>query len=405
MSDLNMTISKYPLDGSFIFSGTLKVAIYESNNPAAEVANQTFSAPHTASRAITFTNVDNVTYIVKVFADAAEIASWSQHPLSSSVSMKLPIFFRIGDGLANTPAAGTNLYSNSELVGWDYWVERRSIGGMLDENYAGTVEITKDLVAGGFTLSQAGDVFNDGEVFAVHFLPKIASTNTGGSVAGKWFDGFVALTADTVYSSAHLRKLIKLRPSGSSIKYTLPDGLSFPSGYPVCIQTFGGSAAYTVQCAGSDTIEVAGAGMPSLSLNQNEFALLVFDGTKWQIAARASTAAITSSDSPDLNDSATLATTKATKTLADRIKILGSGVYTIGDIPGSDTTYTITHGLGISGSYIVLGSFKSKSTLPERDNTIGWAFFNATANSFAITVQEINHETQNVDFCWIAVKV
>lgn len=113
------------------------------------------------------------------------------------------------------------------------------------------------------------------------------------------------------------------------------------------------------------------------------------------------------SDDPALNDAGKLATTKATKSILDKIgMVVGSGLFNIGDVGSSDPTWTITHNLGIAGSYIVLGSIRSNTAADyHRDNRLCWTHYDCTANSFKISIQELSAEIQDVSFAWLIIKL
>lgn len=393
------------------YSGSVKISVAEASNPSAEVDSYTYTSPLSSSH--TFTGRDKVTHIVTFIAlpSTILIPAFYITPKETNYQVKDPIYFKIGDGGTDTPVAGATSYrnTNSDLIDWDYWVERRGVGTLVDNASLAYKDITKVATDPdyGFDLALAGDEFNDGETFIIHFIPKAIITDANDSVVGKWFDGTTNITADTSYISDHLKKLLLLRKSGGSLTYTLPAGTAMPIGYALAFQTCGDDADYVIARTGTDVIEYGGGNITEVHLLKNQFLILIWNGTNWEIVMllKDSFAAYTVSDNPDDNNSSKLASTVATSTLSGRIKILGSGIFNIGDIPGRTNTYTVVHNLHISGSYIVLGSFKSNSSNPDRDNTITWAFYNALADSFQISVEELFSEVQNIDFCWMVVKV
>lgn len=77
-----------------------------------------------------------------------------------------------------------------------------------------------------------------------------------------------------------------------------------------------------------------------------------------------------------------------------------TGVYSVGDVNGSDSTRTVSiPNIGIS-NYYVTGSFQSKGTSFDADNDVFWQFKNPTSTSFQLIMREVAGQTQNLDFHW-----
>lgn len=413
--NLDFTISKYPLVGS-PFLGTIRAAIYDASNPTAEIDHQDFSAPHTTSRAISFSDVESVTYLVKIFAmPSTELLSWVQHPKAGQIEVKVPIFFRIGDGILNTPIAGTSIYTNTELIGWQYTVERRGVGTLVDDATKTYAEITKDDLAGEFELALDGDTFNPDETFAIHFLPKVSESIISSVTSGKWFIASKRITSDKTYDSTDFRNLLLLRPSSGTINYTLPAGSAFPVGYVIAFNSFGIIATYNIITDGTDSIEVGNANVSSIVLSQNQYLILTWDiiTEKWHVVVNAgSGGSIAKSNNPDLNDANTLATTVATKILSDKIKYLGSGIFkptqgsrSPGDVIGLNDSFTIVHNLNISGDYHIVGSIKKNGGGLGGRNLVAWNYSLCTANSFLVNLAEETSAVQDIEFFWQAYKL
>lgn len=128
------------------------------------------------------------------------------------------------------------------------------------------------------------------------------------------------------------------------------------------------------------------------------------------------------SNSYQLNDSATLATSKALYDLWQSIQnqIIGRGQVHIGNIGAvvassnvinvvnADSTksaVTIVHNLGLTDSYMVIGSFLSNAGDFFADATVTWSWRNAGANSFALIMRETAGATQDVFFYYTLVKM
>lgn len=401
--NINFVLSPYPS-----YAGSIKCAVYEASNPTAEVASQTFAAPHSSPRAVSFTGLDSVVHLVKVIAltGPTELHSWMHNPMETQYTIYTPLYFEIGDGGTYTPAAGTTECRNPYFEGKTFWVERRGQGTMVPGTEIDFVNSDPDF---GFDLVKIGDTFNNEEKFVIHFHPVRVTSLVNESVAGKWFDGTTEITADTSWTTAHLKKLLLLRGSGTTITYTLPLAANAPVGYVFAFQTFGsGWTNHVIASPATNINDTDGNVVNSITIAANQFLYLVYNGVKFEVVAASDLLPFTISDNPDLNDASVVASTVATKTLADRIGILGKGKFNIGDIPGGDTVYSQTFTNATSADYIVMVSFKSNSVNHARDNTIGWCWYKdeTTPNTkFKILVQELNSEVQNVEACWVVYKI
>jgi hypothetical protein len=111
------------------------------------------------------------------------------------------------------------------------------------------------------------------------------------------------------------------------------------------------------------------------------------------------------SDNPLEDDSAKLASTKATKALADMMRVVGAGVLNIGDVPAGDPSWTVNHGLQVQGNYAVFFSWKSEGNYAVNNKMPSPVYFNCTANSFEVSAQEISGETQNLSLAWLIIKL
>jgi hypothetical protein len=113
----------------------------------------------------------------------------------------------------------------------------------------------------------------------------------------------------------------------------------------------------------------------------------------------------TADDNPLSNLADHLASTVATKALADMIKVIGVGEFNIGDVPPGDPNWTINHDLNIQGNYIVVGSYRSNANYAANNKLPVPVFFNTQPNSFQISLQEISGEVQNINFVYAIIKL
>jgi len=79
---------------------------------------------------------------------------------------------------------------------------------------------------------------------------------------------------------------------------------------------------------------------------------------------------------------------------------LASGVYSIGDVNGTDVIKTIIIPNVGTSNYYVVGSLQSKSANFDNDNDVIWMFKDPTSTSFKITLREVAGQVQNLDFHW-----
>jgi|TARA_R110000782_G_scaffold165552_1_gene257453 hypothetical protein len=79
---------------------------------------------------------------------------------------------------------------------------------------------------------------------------------------------------------------------------------------------------------------------------------------------------------------------------------LATGVYSIGDVNGTDIVRTIIIPNVGTSNYYVIGSLQSKSVNFDADNDVFWQFKDPTSTSFKITLREVSSNVQNLDFHW-----
>jgi hypothetical protein len=89
--------------------------------------------------------------------------------------------------------------------------------------------------------------------------------------------------------------------------------------------------------------------------------------------------------------------------LLDYIKSLlplAKGVFTIGDVNGSDISKTITFPNVGTSNYYVLGSLKGRSANFDIDNDVFWIWGSPTTTSFKLYLREVASNVQILDFYW-----
>ncbi len=405
--NIDFTLSPNPA-----YIGDWRASAYEASNPTAEVAYQILPGPHSVAQAVSLANVDKVTHIVKVVqvSTGFVLADFIYQPRDVDYEMITPLYFRIGDGQPNTPNAGTSSYRNTFLKDYpSYSVERRNIGGTLVPGVEITLVNNTGTNQYGFDFIDPLDSFGVDEVFVIKFNPKPIKSAVNESVAGKWFADSVLITGNDSYAISHLKKLIKFRGSGTTLTYNLPDPANAPIGYVFGFQAYGSGWTNHVLLSSTANCDLGGSIGNQFTLAPNNALYIMFDGANWIIITR-STAAMAKSDNPVLNDTNTVATTVATKALADANRFIAAGKFNIGDVPAGDPQYVVTFSNPNSYDYIVLWSIKTNSANPNktRDNAITGAWWKdetTPATKFKIILEEAHPETQNVELCWVVVRI
>lgn len=365
------------------------VKIYEASNdnPGAEVFTQTIPTPHTGTTTITAGGLDRVVHVVRLYGavSAALLHKYEVEPLADVVSAFSPIYFKIGDGGANTPASGSDLYVNSllqDLGDEDYTVFRNGYGIL----FPGGVHYTTDGPNARFQLT-APDVFGDNEEFIIQRKMTVVQTPVNDSVVGKWFGGFVDVSSDTVYSNTHLRKLIRF---SGTCKYTFQLTDQVPIGYIFAFQHFGTTTGTATVEFFNGPLRWTGADVTSRTIPAKHEGAFVWDGTKWNVVYM-------------------VQSTWADVTTPQPGQTLGVGRHAVGDIPTGDPTYTVTHNLNISGDYLVFWSLESQTAANYfRNNKVcgtWWHHATEKQNKFYISLQEISSEVQDVNIVWMLVKI
>jgi hypothetical protein len=374
-------VLKYTI-GISVLTEDFLVKIYEESNvaPGAEVYTLTVPAPHSAPYIVTASGLDRVTHRVKLIG-ATSGTEWDSYTAETmGAATFAPIRFQIGDGGTNTPAADTDTYTNSDLIGLlddDYKVFRNNVG-LLHPG----LHYDNDTINGGFVLV-APDLFNDKEEFTIQREPQL-NVIYNDPVVGKHFGGFVDVSSDTSYDPSHLRKLIRF---SGTCTYTF--GTTVPIGYSFCFNHYGVEGVGTIHFNapvlwGATTL----TDVPLASYQEAEF---TFDGTNWNVVYL----------------------TTATKTSTPSISkgsIIDVGQFSIGDVPAGDPTYEVIHNDAITGDYMVQLTLKSNDPSTYfHDNKIGApVFYHDTydkPNRFHVSVQELAGETQNISIVWTIIKL
>jgi len=384
---LKYQISPYPT-----LMEDMLVRIWEaaSDAPASHVYEEVIpedgGGGHPNIATITANGLDKVVHIGRLYAasSGALLHQWTAEPRENVVTVFTPIRFKIGDGGAYTPAAGDNVYTNPILEGLgddDYLVMRNNYGLLFPNIHYYTQPVDAQ-----FTLD-GSDEFGPNEEITILRQPKAIQTVVNDSVVGKWFAGYVDVTANMTYEAAHLRKLIRFT---NTAEYSFGALEVPPANYAFCFQNFGDNSVGTIKFLNEPLI-FGSVAVDTIVLPNKSEACFVFDGTNRNVVYLVNSSTFGGSSTP-----APGAT-------------LGAGNYLVGDVPAGDPIYTINHGLNIAGDYIVLLSIKSEdSTLMHRNNKVGstWAHhLTDKPNKFLVSLQEISSEVQSISITWLIIKM
>lgn len=391
---LKYHISPYP---TLLENMIVKIYEASNDNPGAEVFTEviperdgggvpTPGAGHQVPYTLTANGLDKVVHIVRLYSavSANLLHVYTAEPKVDLVTVFDPIYFKIGDGGPNTPAATSNTYTNAVLAGLtanEYTVHRNNYG-FLHEG----IHRTNNPGPGGFVLT-APDEFGENEEFLIQMLPKMITTVVNDSVVGKWFAGFVDVAANTNYSNAHLRKLVRF---AGTCSYTFQVADAIPIGYGFPFTHYGNPQGTGTVNFNNAPLKWGATTKNSIQLPSFTEALFVFDGNFWNV--------VYICDTRWQNAATQLPNT-----------VMGAGLYNVGDVGPGDPIYIIQHNLNIAGDYLVLISIQSNSGGNYyKDNTIGIAWrHHATdkPNKFEVLLQELFGEVQNIKIAWTIIKL
>jgi hypothetical protein len=354
--------------------------VYESQAPLAEVNSITIPAPHISPQAISFTGLDLIPHIVRLFTSSGTLLhDFTIQPTENIVNVFTPIFFKIGDGQTNTPVTGTNLYSNIALAGKDNTNVAIYANGNL--RYPGVHYNTN--IGGGFSLIQSGDIFEDETEWMVQQVPEIVTTPVNDSVVAKIFGGFVDVVNTTHnYSPADLRKLIRL--SGADGIYNFPSGISVPIGYAHTFTNFApyGSINDIAKINFLNGTLISGNANISLyPLPYGSVATFTFDGTNWNLISYTNTEA------------------------GVYAKIVHMGRFQILDVVSQfSATIQLPPGLQVDNDYWVCGNLVGQQGQIDFDNDVIFTTHLFTKDNFILACKELQGFVQFLRFDYVILR-
>lgn len=375
--EINYHISPSALTEDFI------IKIYEAQAPTAEVATLTAPALHTSPFSVSFTGLDKIPHILKMFGATSGtlLHSFDDLPTENVVTIFDDIKFKIGDGGALTPIAGTSAYIDPVLAGLtidDLNVWRNGTFYYPNQyTYDPSGEI--DLIY--------PDVFSDTEEWLITRKPKAVTTQVNDSVVGKQFGGnstipemYIDVNTTVNYAPAHLRHLIRL--SGANANYVLTGAI--PIGYIFRVTNFGPYAD------SSDKGKVTFDNAPLLWGNTTKTELDIqftgtyefeFDGTNWNC-----TMYNVVQETPGA-------------------QIVYATTVILGTMTTTDKLFTVTIPfMGVMPvSYLVIGNLLSLNDW-NQDNDVSFVIANRTSTSFDVSIKKYTSTSKTLGFMFVIVK-
>jgi hypothetical protein len=375
--EINYHISPSALTEDFI------IKIYEAQAPTAEVGTLTVPAPHTAPYSVSFTGLDKIPHILKMFGATSGtlLHSFDDLPTENVVTIFDDIKFKIGDGGALTPIAGTSAYIDSVLAG----LTIDDLNAWRNGTFYYPNQYTYD-PSGEIDLIYP-DVFSDAEEWLITRKPKAVTTQVNDSVVGKQFGGnatipemYIDVNSTVNYAPAHLRHLIRL--SGANANYVLTGAI--PIGYIFRVTNFG---AYADP---ADKGKVTFDNAPLLWGNTTKTELDIqftgtyefeFDGTNWNC-----TMYNVVQETPGA-------------------QIVYATTVILGTMTTTDKLFTVTIPyMGVMPvSYLVIGNLLSLDDW-NQDNDISFVIANRTSISFDVSIKKYTSTSKTLGFMFVIVK-
>jgi len=396
--EINYTLSPYPT-----LHENLVAIVYEILNSGAvtEVDRliipernssgiPTVGAGHQVPYAVSFSGLDRLVHEIRLYTASGGLLHWyHEQPKENVVTVFDPIRFRIGDGQANTPAAGDTSFHHPLLTGLlptEYKAYRNGYGFVFEG-----VQIADN--GDGFDLIQTGDLFSENEEWVIEKNSIVVSNPVNDSVVGKQFgptagnaNMFVDITASVDYDSTiHLRKLIRMAGNAAAFHFRADP----PIGYVFRFTNVGAYAALTdVPKVYFDnaTLISGNAAVASFDLPFGTICEFSFDGTSWN---------------------------KTIVNIGEAVptalpKILATGYFNIGDVPSAITGWKITHNKNIVDDYFIFLSTQSNNTLDHsKDVKVSTAWWHDPVdkpNNFYLAAAELVGVAQNVAIAWMIVQ-
>lgn len=268
--------------GVILAGNKLRYIAYEEPAITAEVARITEDPPHVFPHAVTINVPNPVVHLVKIYStpdDSAGtlISEFIYDPTFTNVEVRLPLQLIAGGPNEFDPVAGSNQILIPDLVDWTglWYPERRANAGTMAD-YEYTV-----LPGGGLQL-MGDDIIVDGELFWIHFEPKVTVSTPVFNYLNL-FAGINAITEDTTLDSSTYRMVNMIMATGTAIRVILPLLSTVPDLTIFVFNTFmGNQKQATIQTLG-EIIHINNATTSALYLGANEYLWLIKQGNAYEV--------------------------------------------------------------------------------------------------------------------------
>lgn len=257
---MSETLNIYTAAFPTITTNQLKYVVYKSSEYPAEVASQTFNAPH-GERTVTFSGLENVMHIWKLLemngtSIVKQWASFDVRPKTggNGVEYKAPVEIQVDItvGVTNDTTSfvmdGTD--GKMDWRGWNIWVERVGQGTMKQNT-----QFTWDANSGTFTLINDGDTFQPYELFVVQFETVVLDPGET-TTSKKLFDDILVIDSAIVLTADDVKKKLIIKGTSDAFDVELPDIETVPSYTPIYIESgIGDHINVRIKCHAGNTID------------------------------------------------------------------------------------------------------------------------------------------------------
>lgn len=264
----------------------LRLDIFEISTPNTPVDSEVIPAANIGSATVTFTNLQPVTHILRLYEYAggvlgSMIQDWVLYPKTSTIQTPEDIELTCGVGPGFLIQQGSDTFDGSTLypqhqgkvVNEDYRVIQRGFGPV------GALEVV-DLPPFGFQLT-GGVTFQ--ETWFIQFIPKLIEVPPS-PVFGRSFVDILEVTGNTLLSSTYYNSIIDVNSSTNKIKLSLdflasvPDNTSFK-----IVQDRGNQINCVLEAKPTELIIFNGEELNSIPLMHFTGATVVKKGNRWRI--------------------------------------------------------------------------------------------------------------------------
>lgn len=287
---MNINLSISPAPG---ITNYLIATVYEATAPNVVVQYQVLPRPLVAEANVTFVGLNPVVHYVIIWENTAATPGGSvRHRFiydpeysNATISVRDDLFLTVGAGEGN-PVAGETAFTLDSLDGWVYTIERRGWGSMqpnVDVQISSnrkTFELIKEE-------DGASDVFQEGEVFIIHFEPKVTNNQPIESTAsGRVFSATETLSVNTTLTAGDATgKAYRIQGENDTITITLPAISTMTENRHICFISEGGNHKNaTIQAAGTDTIEWLNGIRQNIILGQSERVWIYVANGVWMVS-------------------------------------------------------------------------------------------------------------------------